>query len=425
MAAAVVREGRHVLPDEHAHLVAGVEPGEGFDLDVLADHIESVGLGLLDVVAHRRVGRRRVEAVRPPALVERAVVEEELVVQGHAQVAFRIAHLGNLAHRGIGVHLVHDLAAADDAEPQAVEVGLIRGPELHVRDGERQFGVPAAGHFLLREHLAGRLRRRIADGAVQQFDADLVPAAQGVGRDADAHRRGVDVGHDVIVHNAALGYRLEPDGLPDAGHRGIPDTARVEHLLAVGLEFGDVGRIRDFDDELLLPALEVRGNVVFEGCIGTRMGIERNAVDRGLGLPVDAVEVQQDPLALPGTRDFKRGAVPEGILRGHRPADARERGFDGEGDEDLAVRLRHRGRGDRGDGIVPESVQGFPVGTHHLRARVLRMGIRRGDLRRPAGHDVVSGRRPVGHGFLLTGSQPQRKRRESQDKTASLHKPSI
>ena len=65
------RHARHVLPDEDPEPVGPVVPAIGLDLDVLAQHVVAESLGRIDVEPDRGVGRRRVEAVGPVALVQR------------------------------------------------------------------------------------------------------------------------------------------------------------------------------------------------------------------------------------------------------------------------------------------------------------------------------------------------------------------
>ena len=60
-----------------------VEPARRLDLDVLADHVETEILGFLDIVPKSLVRRSRVQSVRPPALVQRAELEERLTVESH------------------------------------------------------------------------------------------------------------------------------------------------------------------------------------------------------------------------------------------------------------------------------------------------------------------------------------------------------
>src|SRR3546814_17390355 len=61
-----------------------------------------------DLVAfHRLLGRRRVEPVGPPALIERAVLEDGFVVEQDRGLTLHLARPDrNLAHREIGVDAV-------------------------------------------------------------------------------------------------------------------------------------------------------------------------------------------------------------------------------------------------------------------------------------------------------------------------------
>ena len=107
---ALVEGARHVLPDEEAQLVAPVVEPVGLDLDVLPEHVHAQGLDRLDVVAQGRVGRGRVEPVRPPALVERPELEERLVVQEEPVESLPVLADGDLAHPGVARDLVQDPA---------------------------------------------------------------------------------------------------------------------------------------------------------------------------------------------------------------------------------------------------------------------------------------------------------------------------
>src|SRR3546814_15203676 len=65
----------------HPGMVGIVMIARGLDLDVLAQHVESRLLEEDEVAFHRLLGRRRVEPVGPPALIERAVLEDGFVVE--------------------------------------------------------------------------------------------------------------------------------------------------------------------------------------------------------------------------------------------------------------------------------------------------------------------------------------------------------
>ena len=101
----------HVLPDEETHLVARVVVTRGLDLDVFAQHVESEILENLEIVDHPFFGRRGVESVRPPALVERTVLEDEFVVEHEARNTLVVFAEGGFAHRVVGADLIDDFIA--------------------------------------------------------------------------------------------------------------------------------------------------------------------------------------------------------------------------------------------------------------------------------------------------------------------------
>src|SRR3546814_1534092 len=73
----------------------------------LAQHVESRLLEEDEVAFHRLLGRRRVEPVGPPALIERAVLEDGFVVEQDRGLTLHLARPDrNLAHREIGVDAV-------------------------------------------------------------------------------------------------------------------------------------------------------------------------------------------------------------------------------------------------------------------------------------------------------------------------------
>ena len=150
----------HVLPDQEAELVAPVVEARGFDLDVLAHHVKAELLEGLDIGAQGLVGGRGVEAVGPPALVERADLEERLVVEEDAVGAGGIGLHFDAAHAEVALHRV----AGFQADIEIVERGRIGRPEVGLAEGEFDFAVGLAGdaaHFLAAQARdGGEIRRR-------------------------------------------------------------------------------------------------------------------------------------------------------------------------------------------------------------------------------------------------------------------------
>lgn len=123
---------RHILPYNHSQLVAIGIPTGRLHFDVLADHIETEILRLLNVIQQGLVRRSRVQAVGPPTLVERTELEQCFIVQLQTHNPVRIPAGGILTHGRIAVHLVHNLASILQSHLQGIKERRIRTPQLGV-----------------------------------------------------------------------------------------------------------------------------------------------------------------------------------------------------------------------------------------------------------------------------------------------------
>src|SRR5207247_11148707 len=95
-------------------------------------------LGKLDVVLQRLVGRRGVKPVRPEALVERAVLEDELVVEEDAGDAFVVLAEGDLAHAEVGLRNVVLVTLTLKVDSQTLQEWLVWRPKLGARNLEHE-----------------------------------------------------------------------------------------------------------------------------------------------------------------------------------------------------------------------------------------------------------------------------------------------
>mmetsp|Transcript_112505 Transcript_112505/g.318986 ORF Transcript_112505/g.318986 Transcript_112505/m.318986 type:complete len:289 (+) Transcript_112505:471-1337(+) len=101
------RGRRLVLPHHHAHAVAvGVEAPR-LHFHVLADDVEAAGLHEVYVESHRSVRWRSQSTIGPPSLVQDAVVEDELVVQGEPVISAGVTPLPHRSDASIRLHRVH------------------------------------------------------------------------------------------------------------------------------------------------------------------------------------------------------------------------------------------------------------------------------------------------------------------------------
>mmetsp|Transcript_4048 Transcript_4048/g.10334 ORF Transcript_4048/g.10334 Transcript_4048/m.10334 type:complete len:242 (+) Transcript_4048:1021-1746(+) len=237
-----------------------VVPPLGLDLDVLSDHVEAHFLDHLDVPLERFLRGGRVEAVRPPALVQNAVLEDVLVVQLQPLHPVHVGSHGDLAHGRVAPHPVHGLVRpfGNDRVVQenfhVVEERVVRRPKQ---------GLMALDEFHFHRVVGGSGRESDELAAREDFDEEaVVPLEDLLPHDGrHRHRRVVNVWKDPhLLDVGLLGDALEPDGLPDAGVWGVPHPERrhdtlagegVAALLAPGLD-AVVGGVENAEDHLLL-----------------------------------------------------------------------------------------------------------------------------------------------------------------------------
>ena len=123
-----------------------------------------------------------------------------------------------------------------------------------------------------------------------QFDGSLRNAFDG---DLRIIRAGPDrQGTDVLLRD-----RLEPDGLPDTGNRGVPHAAAVLFLLSPGMPVRQV--VDGGDGQFVFAGTDQVRDIRAEGEIAFLMRGGFRAVDADDCLPADGAEMEQDPVALP------------------------------------------------------------------------------------------------------------------------------
>ena len=392
----------HVLPHDDAQLVAIRVPARGFHLDVLTNHVEAQFLCLLYVKQQGLVGGGRVEPVGPPALVERAGLEERFVVQGQAHDAVLPAQGGEFPHRGVALHLVvHLPVAVGKRHLQFVEERTVGRPELHALRHVELHGLPTYA-FPLRHHVVA-----VADLHLHQRG---LTAAQ---RRHHRQRVPVDVGRDFQPFDVARLHRLHPHRLPDAGDGRVPDAARPLHLLPAGLR-ALVGGVPHLDGHFVAaPHVQRLRDVERERRETAGVRAHLDAVDPDIRLPVHRPEVEHHLLAAPRRGQLKIAGVPQLILRAHPPGHAGQRGFRRKGHQDFSLEPLRACLSARHDGIVPQAVQRLPVVPLQDGAGILRQDIFRIHLLRPWRPNLVARR------FPLRESLQEHARRAPQNATSS------
>ena len=351
----------HVLPDEHAQPVAVIVPAVALDLDVLAQHVEAHVLGQLDVIDERVVARRGVEPVRPVALIEQAVVKIRLAIEKQAAHAVRIRLDAALAHGKVAVDRVV--------------------PERHAEGVERR---------VLRRPGAKRLHRHVRRHARGEREALAleVDHALTFALDGDLHLMRVKQRRHVQGADVVLRHALEPDRLPDAALRRVPDAVRVQRLLAAR-ELGLVRRVAHAHKDRVFLGQHL-GDVHRERQVAARVRGQLHAVaPHGRGL-VDRAEVQQHAADVESVRQRDRADVPQIFLRLQDVSHAGQFALGREGHKDRAVGLRGLVRARR-DRVAPRAVEIQVAVARHLRPGILRQGLRAVERIRPGcQHNVAS-----------------------------------
>ena len=393
---------RHILPDEQAEPVARIVVPRGLDLDMLTQHIEPEIFQDLEIVDHAFFGRGRVQAVRPPALIQRTMLEDKFVVQQETRNSvFALADRG-LAVRIVRFDLVDRFAVFDERDGQVVEYRGIGGPELLALDGELD-GRAAGNDF----------RFLIADDDEIAFSVRDVDEAR--------NRHVVNVGDRANFCDVRLVDRLHPDRLPNAGNRRVPNPVRIVQLLADRLD-AVVRRVPNFDDERLLAfGVERAGQVDREGAVAALVRADFDVVKEDVAAPIDRAEVQHDRLASPVFGDLERRLVPEIVVFANRSADAGKRRFRAERNKNLTVGF-FECFVDRKDRIVPQTVQVDPVGADHLRTRIFRKRLLGVDVLREFRQKDTVNRFPIGGKAGQNGAHGDAEERSNAQKERFSHR---
>ena len=96
--------------------------------DVLPNHIETQVLGFLDVVGQCLVGRCGVEAIRPPALVERTEMEDGKAIERETHDTAFVALRAEASHGKIAVHLIDHFTLTQHLDFHVIQERMVGRP---------------------------------------------------------------------------------------------------------------------------------------------------------------------------------------------------------------------------------------------------------------------------------------------------------
>ena len=236
---------------------------------MLSHHIEAEALDSGNIELQRGFIGLRVDAVGPKALVERADLKDELVVQQHFFDA--VVHAdGDFPHSEVALNRVGHGSVLHHLDAEGIQIGMRRRPQRFVRHGNGQ-----------------RFAQRSADGADDFAGGQHGDDGFGVfGRhrrvDRDADGFGVDVRDNLQIFDRRRRNRLQPHGLPDARGGRVHNAAGVDALLSARLA-RVIGGVEDAHNQLLRAGFgEIGGHVIGEWQVAAPVRAHALAVDKHL-----------------------------------------------------------------------------------------------------------------------------------------------
>ena len=202
---------------------------------MLAVHVEPGVLQEPDIGAHGLFGRRREEAVRPPALVQRAVHEILFVVEVEPRHAQLVGLPFDLPHAEIALHVIM-ADVGGQVERERVEVRRLGRPQGGIRDRENDWPAPVRDHGFGDDRFPGSeprrqmVRERGASGAFPLRDADreFRVGSIAVRFDRDGDPFPVNVGHHMIALDVHARDAFQPHCLPNAGNARVETPVRIQ-----------------------------------------------------------------------------------------------------------------------------------------------------------------------------------------------------
>src|SRR4029453_1711760 len=219
-----------------------------------------------------------------------------------------------------------------------------------------------------------------------------------------------------------FGHNLQPDRLPDARYRRVPDAVRAGHLLSSRLVVV-VGRVPPADDDFLFPLNRQRiGYVEIERVVTAFVFANPLAIGPDGGMPIHGAEMKQQSPPRKIIRLYEPAVIEQEVCSIDRLLDAGEGGFHGKGNEDFpAIYARIRRLGGFGPAEIPKPVEVYPaiLVAPHSWARVLAPGFIRRNFLGPSSHDVARNRRPrIGGGLSGMGRQSACKEQQRRGEVA-------
>ena len=261
-------------------------------------------------------------------------------------------HDGELPHAEIARH-----AVIPQRDLHVVEERILRRPRAKALRRDGRDAVAVFVRPLLRNDLPRRAHRDAC-------------ARRRVRVDVPAQALFIEVRRQPDILYVILRHALEPDRLPDAARRGVPDAAAPVALLAEGIDAA-LRVVRDGDGQPVLTRDEQLRNIQTERQIPALVVPRGAVVHQHAAALIHRAEVQQHPCAAEALRQRERPLVPERLAASQLETAPGEQALRRKRHEDLphaAARIflavLHR--------VVPQAVEAEVAIPHELRPRILR-----------------------------------------------------
>ena len=117
----------HILPYDHSQTIAVVIPSQGFDLDMLPEHVEAQPFCEADIIDKSLIAGSSHQPVGPVALIQDPMEKIRSVIQAEARDALRIWLYGVAAHGKITIHGI-----TIGIQSKGIQPGMLRAPGLEI-----------------------------------------------------------------------------------------------------------------------------------------------------------------------------------------------------------------------------------------------------------------------------------------------------
>jgi len=117
----------HILPYDHSQTIAVVIPSQGFDLDMLPEHVESQTFCEANIIDKSLIAGSSHQPVGPVALIQDPVEKIGFVIQAEAGDTLRISLYGVAAHGKIPFHGI-----TIGSQSKGIQPGVFRTPGLEI-----------------------------------------------------------------------------------------------------------------------------------------------------------------------------------------------------------------------------------------------------------------------------------------------------